>query len=633
MIKRIQNKLTDTFLSKWIVLIFDIAIVFVTIILANLIRHNFDMQRIDIPVIKSQSILVMIVYVLSFLLTGSYSGIIRHTGLKDVLNIFKSTFLAFVALLIIYVLFYEREHTNYYIPGLSIFIIQFLLILVFLIGSRFMIKSFFSEILSKSKKEIRVLIYGSGGTGMHTYNALINDSNYRYYIIAFIDDNKNKIQKTYEGIPIVSAENALTEKFVNRNKVELLIIAIQNLEVNSKKRIIEGGLNAGLKVKVAPSVNSWINGQFRSTQIEEVHLEELLGRDPISLDNKMVAENIVGKVILVTGAAGSIGSELVRQILQYKPEKVILVDQAESPLFDLQFEINSYNPLKEHALRAIYVIANVKDLFRMEQIFNKYRPELVFHAAAYKHVPLMEENPYEAILVNIFGTKTIADLSLKYQVKKFVMISTDKAVNPTNVMGATKRVAEIYIQCMSNETTQFITTRFGNVLGSNGSVIPIFKKQIEKGGPVTVTHKDITRYFMTIPEACNLVLDASAMGHGREIFVFDMGTAVNIYDLAWKMIQLSGLIPGKDIHIIETGLRPGEKLYEELLAHQENIMQTHHPKILIADVRQYEIEEISSFMEELSQIMVENDTFALVKKMKQLVPEYISNNSVFSCLD
>jgi len=480
---------------------------------------------------------------------------------------------------------------------------------------------------------MRVLIYGAGSAGMQTRNALRGDSVYRYEVIAFIDDNESKVNKMIEGTPVISVDKGMDEEYVKQNNIRLLILAIPGLKTNQKNQIIDHGLDLGLKVKVVPSINTWINGQLSSNQLSEVKIEELLGRETISLQNDNLIREIRDKIIMVTGAAGSIGSEIVRQVLQYQPIRVILVDQAESDLYDLQNEINSSRSIYGNHKSIIYIVANVKDRFRMNQVFEIYKPQFVFHAAAYKHVPLMEENPYEALMVNVFGTKVIADLSLKYKVHKFVMVSTDKAVNPTNVMGASKRLAEIYIQSLSTNLTHFITTRFGNVLGSNGSVIPLFRKQIEQGGPVTVTHKEITRYFMTIPEACNLVLEAGVMGKGGEILIFDMGKSIRIYDLARKMIQLSGFTPDIDIFISEIGLRPGEKLKEELLAKEEQSLPTYHPKIMKAKVRQYEKKDVSRYMDELSQLVLEEDIFAIIYKLKEFIPEYISNNSVYCSLD
>lgn len=613
---------------------YDIVAVYITFIISNLIRHNFEYLSINPYSMEMQSILVMVAYIGSFLLFRSFSGIIRHTGLNDAIRLFKATGLAFLVLIALNSAGRYIPEFNRLVPPLSVIIIHFLLTPFFLIGSRFIIKSIYADIIRRErKKRLRVAIYGAGAAGMLTRNALLQDLYYQYEIICFIDDNHSKVNKMLEGVPVVSADRALNEKYIRRNQIQQIIIAIQNLDINHKKDIIEKGLELKVQVKVVPPIDNWINGQLSSTQLREVRIEELLERDPIRLDNENVKNDIHNKVVMVTGAAGSIGSEIVRQILLYNPARLILVDQAESPLYDLQFELKSTKPYKDFADRIIYVIASVKDRFRMEHIFNTYKPQLIYHAAAYKHVPLMEDHPYEALLVNVFGTQVMADLSVKHAVKKFVMVSTDKAVNPTNVMGASKRIAEIYIQCRSNGITQFITTRFGNVLGSNGSVIPLFRKQIERGGPVTITHKDITRYFMTIPEACNLVLEAGAMGEGGEIFVFDMGKPVKIYDLARKMIQLSGYEAEKDIMITEIGLRPGEKLFEELLSDQENTLNTHHPKIMKARVRKYEPGHTESLLRDLSNLIIENDDYALVKKMKQIVPEYRSNNSVFSKLD
>ena len=335
---------------------------------------------------------------------------------------------------------------------------------------------------------------------------------------------------------------------------------------------------------------------------------------------------------MVTGAAGSIGAEISRQVLNYSPKRLIIIDQAETPTFDLQFEIHNSKEFSQYQNKIEFIVASVKDKFRMDNIISLYRPDIIYHAAAYKHVPLMEDNPYEALMVNIFGTKIMADLAKKYEVDKFVMVSTDKAVNPTNIMGASKRIAEIYIQSLSNGKTKFITTRFGNVLGSNGSVVPIFRKQIDQGGPVTITHKEITRYFMTIREACNLVLEAGAMGNGSDIFVFDMGQPVKIYDMAKKMIKLLGYSEGQ-IEINEIGLRPGEKLYEELLNNSENTLPTHHPKILRAEVNALTNNQINNYLVDLSSLIVESNEYSLVSKMKEIVPEFVSNNSVYEKLD
>lgn len=634
MVNRLLRRYSDRFLSRWIVFIYDTVSVYATYILSNLIRHNFEYLSINPYTLELQSIIVLITYVTSFLYFKSYSGIIRHTGINDAIRLTKSMSVAFVALLAISYLGNAFNILTNLIPPLSVLIIHFLLTPFFLIGSRFIIKSIYSEILRiERKKRMRIIIYGAGAAGMITRNALLQDLYFQYEIIAFVDDNHSKVNKMLEGVPVISGDKALTENYIRRNDIQQMIIAIQKLDINHKKQIVETGLELGLQVRVVPSVDDWINGQLSSNQLRHVKIEELLERDPIRLDHQHVAEEISGKVILVTGAAGSIGSEIVRQVIQYKPARIIMLDQAESPLYELQFELINQLPFKNYADRMVFTIANVKDRYRMKDIFETYRPDIIYHAAAYKHVPLMEDHPYEALLVNVFGTRIVADLALEFKAMKFVMVSTDKAVNPTNVMGASKRIAEIYTQCLSNGSTQFITTRFGNVLGSNGSVIPLFRKQIEKGGPVTLTSKEITRYFMTIPEACNLVLEAGAMGKGGEIFVFDMGKPVKIYDLATKMIKLSGFRPEIDIPIVEVGLRPGEKMYEELLANDENTLQTHHPKIMRSRVREHNPEETRKLLFELSELILEGNTFQLVKKMKEIVPEFISNNSIFQQLD
>jgi FlaA1/EpsC-like NDP-sugar epimerase len=489
--------------------LYDVLVVYIAFLFANLIRHNFEFLSVNPGILTYQSLFVVSVYLASFFVFHSFSGIIRHTSLVDALRIFKATGAAFILLLVMIATLGTYKLAPRPLPGLAVTIIHFLMVTFVLIGSRFIIRTIYSDIVRKGRKRhVKVLIYGAGSAGMLTRIALMQDTHYYYEIVAFIDDNNSKVNKMLEGVPVVSAHRALSQQYVDKHEISQLIIAIQHIDINQRKHIIETGLELKILVKVVPGIDRWINGQLSATQLREVRIEELLEREPIRLDNENVAAYIHNKVVMVTGAAGSIGSEIVRQVLQYKPARVVLIDQAESPLYDLQFEINSTPAFSDFAGSAVYLIASVKDRMRMEYVFQTYKPQIIFHAAAYKHVPLMEDHPYEAILVNVFGTKVIADMAVKYHAKKFVMVSTDKAVNPTNVMGATKRIAEIYTQSLSNGTTQFITTRFGNVLGSNGSVIPIFKKQIERGGPVTLTHKDITRYFMTIPEACNLVLEA-----------------------------------------------------------------------------------------------------------------------------
>ncbi|MDA3907002.1 MAG: nucleoside-diphosphate sugar epimerase/dehydratase, partial [Bacteroidales bacterium] len=629
MITHLLKTYSNRFLSRWIVLAFDISTVTFAYLLACLVRFNFNFESIDITAIKSQIGIVILVYLLAFLLMRSFSGIIRHTGLIDAFNIFRTSGYAFLFLLSVNILFSQMElHSDYIVP-LSILVIHFLLVILFLFGSRIVIKRMYTLALQTSKQKIPVIIYGAGSAGMLAKNALQQDNLIHYEIVAFIDDNPSKVRKSLEGIPVLSQKWVLNESFVKHQAVQQLIIAIQDLKPARKKKVVEAALNLHLKVKQVPSINSWINGKLSSQQFRQIKIEELLERVTIRLDSKNVNAYLKNNVIFITGAAGSIGSEIARQVLNYSPKRIILIDQAETPIYELKYSISNNEEFAELNNRIEYVIANVKDSLRMDRIMELYRPDIIYHAAAYKHVPLMEENPYEAVLMNIYGTKSLADLAVKYKVERFVMISTDKAVNPTNIMGASKRIAEIYTQSLNNDSTRFVITRFGNVLGSNGSVVPLFRKQIEQGGPLTLTHKDITRYFMTVPEACNLVLEAGAMGDEGDIFVFDMGKPVKIFDLAHKMIQLYGLDLGKDIDIVETGLRPGEKLFEELLTDSEKTLPTHHPKIMRAKVQPMSKKYVESLINELSELIVEGDEFALVEKMKQIVPEFISNNSVY----
>jgi FlaA1/EpsC-like NDP-sugar epimerase len=634
MIKSLVNSYSSRFLSSWLVLIYDILVISLSFILAYLIRYNFSYELIDPNKVQWQVIAVSGIYGLSFFIFKSYAGILRHTGLSDVFRILKAVGSSVLILSLSNIYLNYSAYLNILIIPFSVIILHFLLSLFFIIGSRVIVKMLFIQITRQfTKEKIPVLIYGAGAAGMLTKNALIKDKIYHYDVIAYIDDNPSKLNKSLEGIPVISHYRALRLAYINRYGIKQLILAIQDIHPEKKKRVVEAGLDLHLQVKVVPAINMWIDGQLSSQQLRRVKIEELLERETIQLDSKNISREINNKVVMVTGGAGSIGCEIARQVITYSPKRLIILDQAESPIYDLQFEINNTKEFQQDLGNIEFIVANVKDKFRMDNIFDTYRPDIIYHAAAYKHVPLMEQNPYEALLVNVFGTKKIADLSVKYGVEKFVMVSTDKAVNPTNIMGASKRIAEIYIQNLHSGKTKFVTTRFGNVLGSNGSVVPLFRKQIENGGPVTITHKDITRYFMTIPEACNLVLEAGAMGEGAEIFIFDMGKSVKIYDMARKMIQLYGFEPDYDIKIVETGLRPGEKLYEELLNDSENTLPTHHPKIKKARICEKNHNKVEQFINELSELILDQDEFKLVGKMKEIVPEFLSNNSVYEKLD
>ena len=634
MSEHILSNYSNRFVSRWLILAIDMMIVSISFIVANMLRHNFNISNINWQSIEKQYFFILYIRLGCFLYFRSYTGIIRHTSIEDAILLFKtvtlSTFIA--GTLSLSVRYLSEYDIPYYVP-LSILSIDYFICLFLLISSRFLVKAIYETLISEFKSSKNVFIYGAGHSGLITKNVLLNDNVRGYRILGFIDDNAAKVNKTIEGIRVYSRDEAVG-KFLDKIDESMeVIVAIKKITPSAKRQISDFFLEKGIVVKTLPPVEKWVNGEFSVNQIHHVKIEDLLERDSIEMNNLLVNKEVDGKVIMVTGAAGSIGSEIVRQLLNYFPAKIILVDQAESALYDLEFEIKKLIPKNTIVQIAI---GNVSDKTRMSRFFRNSRPHLVFHAAAYKHVPMMENNPYEAVKVNIGGTRIMADLSAEYGVLKFVMVSTDKAVNPTNVMGATKRVAEMYTQSMNyieGINTKFITTRFGNVLGSNGSVIPLFKKQIEQGGPITVTHPEITRYFMTIPEACQLVLEAGTMGEGGEVFIFDMGEPIKITDLAKKMITLSGLREGKDIQIEYSGLRPGEKLYEELLNNNENTIATHHPKIMCAKVVTPSFGVMEIVLDELERLLYEGNNRELIGQIKSIVPEYISNNSVYEELD
>jgi len=612
---------------RWIILTIDLFICAFSVIIAYLVRFNFTVLAKETTEIPKVLLIMLSVRLVSFISAKTYAGIVRYTDTRDSVKIFLVVLAgSIVFMLINLVTFYFI--TNTFILPASVVIIDFMFTAVAMIAFRILVKITYLEMQNPRKAKTNVIIYGAGEAGIITKRTLDRDAGMKYKVFAFIDDDQKKSGMTMEGITIYSPDKL--EKLLDTNTIDHVIISIQHLNPLRKKDISELCLQYNTKVLVVPPVERWINGELSFKQIKRINIDDLLGRDTIKLDEKEISKQLHDKVILITGAAGSIGSELVRQITQYSPKKIILLDQAETPLFHIDIEMLE----KFKGYNYEVVIGDIRNEERMTRLFEHFRPEHVYHAAAYKHVPMMENNPSEAVLTNVEGTKVIADLSIKFNVEKFVMISTDKAVNPTSVMGASKRIAEIYVQSLNKlNKTKFITTRFGNVLGSNGSVIPLFKEQIDKGGPITITDPNVTRYFMTIPEACRLVLEAGSMGKGGEIFIFDMGKSVKIVDLAKKMIQLSGLTLGKDIQIIYTGLRPGEKLFEELLNDKENTLPTHHPQIMIAKVREYDLESTSRDIDELIHLFDSQKNTDIVRKMKQMVPEFISNNSVFTELD
>jgi len=623
---------------RWVIFIADILICLFSLLLAYSLRFNFHIPKREISTFYMVISFVLITKAICFYIGKSYAGIVIYTSSKDAQRIFTVMTGALLTFFLANIFKYYFINHRYLIP-FSIALLDYIISIFMMTGLRLMVKTLYFEIISQSKNKMNVLIFGAGASGMITKRALDRDAGTKYNVLAFIDDNMEKEGNKLEGVSVHHSSRFM--KLLSENEVAHVILSVQELNPLRKSEIIETSLAYNVRVLNVPPVNNWINGELSFKQIKKINIEDLLEREPILLDEEEIRNKLDGKTVLITGAAGSIGSGLVRKISDYNPKLMVLLDQAESPLYELEVELEENLHIKNFSI----VLGDIKNKPRMEALFEAFRPDVVYHAAAYKHVPLVENNPSEAIEVNVFGTKNIADLAVKYNAAEFIMVSTDKAVNPTNVMGASKRIAEIYVQSLGKKislpfgegrggaSTKFITTRFGNVLGSNGSVIPFFKKQIEQGGPVTVTHPEITRYFMLIPEACQLVLEASALGKGGEIFIFDMGKSVKIADLAKKMIKLSRLTLDKDIKIIYTGLRPGEKLYEELLNDQENTLPTHHPQIMIAKVKEYDFAQISKEIDLLLPLLKEQDYKGIVKKMKEILPEFKSNNSVFEELD
>ncbi len=612
---------------RWLVFTMDIAVVFAAFIIAYLLRFNFDLPEDREHIFIYQAIIASSVYAGFCLLLRSYTGLIRHTTLTDITLVFVVTTCSAVSLIGLSGVANWLNLPQVLTIPQSILLIHYIAVSLLLFAMRIFIKMIFRFATNTSVSKKRVLIYGAGELGFVVKRVVLSDPRYGFHVSGFIDDDRQKQGKKINGIDVYGA-SVISPEFLNKHKIESLILAIKTLSVDRKSSIIRTAVHLGLEVLDTPEVDKWLTGQLRMPQFRRVDLEDLLGREPIKLDINTIKRGLSGKTIMITGAAGSIGSEIARQLTSFQCEKVILLDQAETPLFYIQ------NELREKFLDTRFQIipADVTNAPRMEKIFHEFRPDIVFHAAAYKHVSLMEENPHEAIRVNVGGTRTVTDLAIRFKVQKFVMISTDKSVNPSSVMGASKRLCEKVVQARAKEgghSTQFIITRFGNVIGSNGSVIPIFAKQIENGGPVTVTHPEVYRYFMTIPEACQLVLEAGFMGQGGEIFVFDMGQQVKIADLAKAMIKLSGFIPDKDIQIVYTGLRPGEKLYEELLTDSEKTIPTHHEKIRKAHVEEIDgdlvLDKIDGLIKDLYSLSNEE----VVNLMKDLIPEYHTTNGKF----
>ena len=625
--RKVLNFFNRYSVPRWLVFTADLTLVFLAFLVAYLLRFNFSIPGEWLDIFIWQGLIATSVYALFSLAFRSYCGLLRHATLTDITLVFVVTTCSAIVLVLFSLFGNWLQWADILAIPQSIILIHYVTVSIILFAGRIFIKMIFRFATGTSMSKKNVLVYGAGELGFVVKRVILSDPRYGFHVSGFIDDDKSKQGKKINGI-LVYGTSALSAKFIEKNNIESLIFAIKALDVDKKSSVIRKAVNLGLEVLDTPEVDKWVAGQLRMPQFRRVDLEDLLGREPIKLNINLIKKGLAEKTIMITGAAGSIGSEIARQLTSFHCEKVILVDQAETPLFFLQGELRE----KFLDIRFSIIPADVTNIARMEQIFDKYRPHIVFHAAAYKHVSLMEENPHEAIRVNVGGTRIVTDLAVKYGVEKFVMISTDKSVNPSSVMGASKRLCEKVVQSRAQEgghSTQFIITRFGNVIGSNGSVIPIFARQIENGGPVTVTHPEVYRYFMTIPEACQLVLEAGFMGQGGEIFVFDMGQQVKIADLAKAMIKLSGFIPDKDIQIVYTGLRPGEKLYEELLTDAEMTTSTHHEKIKKALVENIDGKEFLERIDWLLKELYSLCSCEVVQVMKDLIPEYHTTNGKF----
>lgn len=631
-------------LPRWIVFSLDLVLSASALWIAFLLRFNFDLVSIGHYPFYELLGTTLVLNVIFFYAFKTYSGIIRQTSLQDARKVLSATLICsfFLLGLSIIAKLYFRE----FILPLSVILIYLFSCSIFLFGYRLIVKAAFEYLSSEGLQHTNVVILGTSEAGLITLQALQKPQNgprsEKIQVIAFLDHNSALWKKQLQGIPIFPICTTELTKLHKRRHIRQLIITEQIEDPQERDKLLNWCLEQKIKIRHTPPIFEWLQDDLQVKKIRDIRIEDLLNREIIDTHNQQLASALNDKVILITGAAGSIGSELVRQVGIYQPKKVILCDQAESPLHELWIEITKIFP----TIDMVCYLANTRDKGQLEKLFYKHKPDWVLHAAAYKHVPMMERCPEMAILNNVKSTIHLAELSVKYHVEKFVMVSTDKAVNPTNIMGASKRLAEIFAQSYHSylhekrgsqnghsRGTSFITTRFGNVLGSNGSVVPLFARQINEGGPVTVTHPDVVRFFMTIPEACQLVLEAAIMGQGGEIFVFDMGSPVKISDMARKMIQLAGLTPDIDIKIKYTGLRPGEKLYEELLATEEGTMATHHPKILIAKVREYDFDAIRKKFVNLIQLASEGRGWEVVQTMKQIIPEFKSNNSTYEKLD
>lgn len=623
------------YLPRWVVLLLDIFAILFSATVTFYLFKGIGLEYFELENVGLVAPLYLGLNVLFFWWFKTYSGIIRHSSFIDAIKILFSQIATFLILLFVNLGFSIITKENIFISTALLINVIFSFCLLFLY--RVLVKQIFEVYFKgiQSGSLVNALVFGSDANAISVSNALMSEVPTRFKILGFIDKYSNNESKQILGLPIINQKKKISV-IMRSLDAEALIIADKGLSKEEQLVIVDECLEYNLKVYTVPLISNWENQKEISKKVKSFQIEDLLDRKPIVLDNKVISSQIKNKTILITGAAGSIGSEIVRQVIDFNPSTLIVLDQAETPLHDLTLELQKF-PINTNI---VSIIADIRDKGGLERLFELYRPNLIYHAAAYKHVPLMEDNPSQAIFVNVMGTKNLADLAIQFGVEKFVMVSTDKAVNPSNVMGASKRIAEKYVQSLyfnelkqNKETTKFITTRFGNVLGSNGSVVPLFSKQISEGGPVTITHKEIIRYFMTIPEACQLVLEAGAMGNGGEIYIFDMGKPVRIYDLAVKMIRLAGYVPDEDIKIKVVGLRPGEKLYEELLNDTSKTLPTHHEKIMIAQEELDSYNKVSNSIDEILEASMQYNNHLVVTRMKNLLPEFKSLNSIFEILD
>jgi len=628
--KFFHRYLSAKVLPIWTILLIDVLIIVVSSLLAYALRYDFRSIFLESSTIDKTIVCTVVVNLVFFRIFRTYSNVLRFSSFIDIMRIFVSLTESYALLMISSVLL--SSYMDVRLAPVSVFFMAYIISFAMMSCSRIVVKMFYELLNFDGSHSANVFIYGAKEAGVNIAKALRVNLRNHYRLRGFIADEPELINKVMMGVKVFPNDETLID-VLNDRDVHTIIISPAKMEELKRSDMADRLLAHNIKLMTAPPLSEWSGQTLNRTQLKEIQIEDLLQRNPIEIDIHKVASHLEGKRVMITGAAGSIGSEIMRQVASFNPYKLILVDQAETPLHDIRLELQD----RWRDIDAETIIADISNATRMEEIFKEYKPQYIFHAAAYKHVPMMEDNVSESIQINVYGTRTIADLAVKYGAEKFVMISTDKAVNPTNVMGCSKRICEIYVQSLAKKlqqkgghVTQFITTRFGNVLGSNGSVIPRFRDQIQRGGPVTVTHPEIIRYFMTIPEACRLVLEAGSMGNGGEIYIFDMGKPVKIVDLAKRMISLSGRT---DVKIEFRGLRHGEKLYEELLNVKELTKPTYHEKIMIATVREYDYDEVKERIQKLIDVSYTYDQMKIVSAMKDIVPEFISKNSCFEALD